>query len=322
MFADDSTFILSHSNLNTLIDLANQEFAKVAQWMRANRLKLHPDKTKFMIFCTHKKPLNLDICKIYLNDNDIDCREQNPNLISELECLNTRNDPSVRFLGIFLDPHLTFKPHISHVARKVSQGLFILRKVKNMLPLSSMIKLYYSMINCHLYYGLPVYGCADISNLKKLVLLQKKAIRIITNSNYNAHTDPLFKKTNILKFTDMVQFLKIDFMHSFCYGLLPNSFDDIWTQICEIDDNLNLNLRNYLHFRIPFTRLHFSERLPLHSFPRSWNSMETDLLCESSKKKFKKNLKALFMNNLPDVVNCSNPYCSSCYSNEIFDHQH
>ena len=34
--------------------------------------------------------------------------------------------------------------------------------------------------------------------LDKLFISQKKAIRLITNSNYNAHTHPLFSKLSIL----------------------------------------------------------------------------------------------------------------------------
>ena len=173
-----------------------------------------------------------------------------------------------------------------------------------------------------MFYALPAYGCAEVSSLNKLTLLQKKAIRLVTNSRYNSHTDPLFKTTNVMKFDDMVQFVKIDFMHSYCHKYLPASFDNVWTQNCEIDADFNLNLRNYLHFRVPFTRLHFSDRLPLHSFPKLYNSLETEMLVENCKKKFKSKLKALFMDKLPETVRCSNPFCNDCYSNnELVDLQ-
>ena len=38
--------------------------------------------------------------------------------------------------------------------------------------------------------------------------LQKRAIRIITLSNFNSHTDPLFKKLNLLKVNDMLALQK------------------------------------------------------------------------------------------------------------------
>ena len=39
-----------------------------------------------------------------------------------------------------------------------------------------------------------------------IITLQKKAIRILTSSNYLATTDPLFVNLNISKFTDIVRY--------------------------------------------------------------------------------------------------------------------
>ena len=106
LFADDSTFLFRNANLQSLIETVNAEFAKVTQWMRANKLKLHPEKTKYIIFCNNKKIVDFNVCKVFLNDNDL-TSIQNPDLITELECLNFSGNPSARFLGVILDPHLT-----------------------------------------------------------------------------------------------------------------------------------------------------------------------------------------------------------------------
>ena len=61
--------ILTH--VMDLIQTANLGFYKLCTWMRANKLKFHPDKTKFMIFfCNNKKKINLDVCKKILDNND------------------------------------------------------------------------------------------------------------------------------------------------------------------------------------------------------------------------------------------------------------
>ena len=43
----------------------------------------------------------------------------------------------------------------------------------------------------------------NTKTINRLNILQKKAIRIITKSRYNAHTSPLFKNLNILKLDDL-----------------------------------------------------------------------------------------------------------------------
>ena len=49
------------------------------------------------------------------------------------------------------------------------------------------------MFNSYIDYGILLWGSAAQTALKPIDVLQKKALRIITNSAYNAHTDPLFK---------------------------------------------------------------------------------------------------------------------------------
>jgi hypothetical protein len=50
LFADDTTLSASGEDLNQLTEYVNNEFQKVCEFFRSNKLSLHPEKTKFMIF--------------------------------------------------------------------------------------------------------------------------------------------------------------------------------------------------------------------------------------------------------------------------------
>ena len=50
LFADDTTLLLSHDDINILTELVNAEFQKVCEFFRINRMVLHPDKTNFILF--------------------------------------------------------------------------------------------------------------------------------------------------------------------------------------------------------------------------------------------------------------------------------
>jgi hypothetical protein len=54
------------------------------------------------------------------------------------------------------------------------------------------------MVHCHLVYGNQIWGCANASLITELYRKQKAAVRIISNSSYRAHTEPIFKQCNIL----------------------------------------------------------------------------------------------------------------------------
>ena len=310
LFADDSSLIFSNQNINNLLNIANIGFKNLCQWMRANKLKLHPSKTKFMIFCNNRKSIPTPLPPLFMIDTD-DSSTQVSEL--QIECLNFSTEPYIRFLGITVDPHLTFKYHIRKISAKISQGLYILRKVQNILPEVALRMMYFSLINSHLYYGLSAYSCTSKTQLKPLVILQKKAIRIISKSRYNAHTDPIFKRLRILKFDDLVKFSIYDFMHSFSNDMLPTSFHDIWAV------KTTLNLRNFLDFNVPFTRLEFSKRLPYHRFPDMWNNMGgcEEYKFEADKKRFHRGIKNYFFYCLPEVVSCHNQFCGYCNLSHI-----
>ena len=57
-----------------------------------------------------------------------------------------------------------------------------------------------------------------------LIKLQKRAIRIITDSKYNSHTEPLLKSLNILKINDIFTIQCLTFFHNYIYDRVPGFF--------------------------------------------------------------------------------------------------
>lgn len=58
----------------------------------------------------------------------------------------------------------------------------------------------------------------------RIFQLQKKAIRIVYKTTYYAHTDPLFKKNNVLKFFDLHKLACIKFYQKYKNDKLPYYF--------------------------------------------------------------------------------------------------
>ena len=260
------------------------------------------------------KKIDLNYCNVFLDNNDINVVMKNENLITPIECLNRTENPHLRFLGLLLDPHLTFKCHITSLAQKLSKSLYILKSVKNLLPAKVLLTLYYSIFHCHILYALPAYGCADQSVLRQILILQKKAVRIISRSHYNSHTEPIFKSLGILQFFDLIEYVKIDFMHAVNKGKAPSSFSTTWGGEHDLVDQFYLDLRNYRNYRVPFARLNFSEKLPLHSFPKAWNNLDHELRDITYKKEFRNKLKDWFLSKLSTNISCNNPFCRDCFS--------
>ena len=118
------------------------------------------------------------------------------------------------FLRITIDEHLDCKVHIDNLSNKIARNVGVLNKLKHFLPVYIMKTLYSSLIASHLQYCTLLWANSHITHIRKLQLLQKKAIRIITSSHYIAHTDSLFSTTTLLKLDDYIQQIRTNTMKS------------------------------------------------------------------------------------------------------------
>ena len=78
---------------------------------------------------------------------------------------------------------------------------------------------------------------------EKYLNYTKKAVRYICNAAYNAHTDPLFKSLDILKFQDLYTFLSNTLMFQITLGMHPETILSHFTRSKNFDRNLEYILR-------------------------------------------------------------------------------
>ena len=125
-----------------------------------------------------------------------------------------------------IDEHLSWKPHIQKISNKIARTLDIICRLKNFLPTDILRILYDSLILPHLQYSVLSWGF----KMGRLDKLQKRAVRIISNSRYNSHTDPLFKKFNLLKLKDLFEQNVLKLFYKYRNNMLPfyvsNMFSD------------------------------------------------------------------------------------------------
>ena len=181
MYADDTTLycnIDQHVNENDI----NVELAKLSEWLGASKLALNISKTKFMVFHTSNKAVKYPNLKI--NNTDIE------------------HVFEFNFLGVIFNSHMNWNTHINYIATKISKIVGILYRLKDIYPQSVLLTRYNSLILPHFHYCLLLWG-SSIKENHPLHLLQKKAVRIIDNSHYIAHTEPICKVHRLLKLPDM-----------------------------------------------------------------------------------------------------------------------
>jgi len=316
MFADDTTLLASNSNIETLFEIVNQEFYKVVTFFRDNKLALHPKKTNFLLYSNSHTAKSTRL-NLFINNCNPGETFDNALATPITRVHGTDQDPAVKFLGVYFDPELNFKYHISLMRGKISSGLFFLRSVKNLLEPKALTSLYYSLIHSHIIYGIQVWTSCNQGLINDIFKLQKKAIRIIHSAAYNCHTESLFSKSKILPLPDLIYFFKIQFMQQYVNGFLPKIFDNTWLTFETRRQNLNIYhaLRNSDNLYLPFARLTSSSKHPFFLFPRLWqNFNEESIKILRNKIQFNSNLKKFLINKLNPNFTCNRLMCPHCSS--------
>ena len=147
-----------------------------------NRLSLNIDKTNFLIFHPYNKPLKQHVT-IKINKKAIKEKEY------------------IKYLGVLVDSSLSWKYQISSFTQKISRSIGVMYKLRPFLPLSVMKNVYYSLIYSHIIYAIEVWGSAFKTELDKILILQKRVMRLMTFKDVFPATpgplqsaDPIFVK--------------------------------------------------------------------------------------------------------------------------------
>ncbi len=83
LFADDTTCLATDTHLPSLINRVNLELQKLANWFRDNKIAVNTLKTKFILFHTKGKPVNIATNSFFYNvftksTGKIHCRYEAP----------------------------------------------------------------------------------------------------------------------------------------------------------------------------------------------------------------------------------------------------
>ena len=171
----------------------NYEIKILVEWLRANKLSLNESKTELIIFHSpYKKAPSITI------------------KINSFKLVRTKY---VNYLGILIDEVLSWNKQFEKLLSKLSSTIGALSKLRYFTPSNVLKSVYYGLFYSHVLYGCFLWQYSSRANIESLVKLQKKCIRMITFSEFNAHTEPLFYDQEILKIEDIFkyQLLKLVF---------------------------------------------------------------------------------------------------------------
>ena len=163
IYADDTTLITTTEKKEEITIEAERHMMQAKHWFDANKLTLNEAKTENITFTMDRWQ---------------------------------KAEMPVRFLGIELDPRLSWASHIEKLAKTLSKITFAIRRVERTAGLEAARVAYMSMFHARMLYGIETWGHSI--HTKTILLLQKRAVRSLTSEHPMTHAKPLFKRHNIL----------------------------------------------------------------------------------------------------------------------------
>ena len=162
----------------------NKDLRDLSFWLNANKIAINVAKTEIILLKTGNKNYDADL-KIKL------CRER------------IHASQYVKYLSVFIDENLNWKKHIDEISTKLIKDNAMLSKLRHFVNKDILLSVYYGIFHSHLAYLCLVWGQAKFS-LNRITLLPKRAIRILHSAAYRDHTSPLFHRSKVLKFVDIL----------------------------------------------------------------------------------------------------------------------
>ena len=209
LFADDTNIYYESSDLFNIQKILNREFRKVRKWLEANRLALNIEKTKFVLFHSSQHKLTQTIV-LKIGKNKI------------------KLETHVRFLGVLLDSALSWRYHLTELSKKLTRTVGLFYKIRHYVPQDTLLLLYHAIFAPFLAYGVPVWGLTYPSLLNPISVLQNKILRVITFSDKNAPSIPIFHSLKVLRFNDIITMHIVSFVYECVHNLSPAYFSNFF----------------------------------------------------------------------------------------------
>ena len=274
LFADDTSLLYHHKNLNTLKIKAESGAKKVYDWLISNKLSISWEKTHFVIYHSTKRKAEG---------------------IQELSVYNfsIKRVNHVVYLGMRIDEHLKWDKHVGHVCNNLSKNFHMFYTIRNLLTDQLKKQLYYSLVHSRILYGIEIYGACSGTLLNKVIVMQNKLLKILYNRPFRTSTNELHAELKLLKVRDIYNVNILKFVYESINKNSIIQFHDYFLKHHRLHDHDTRNENNLYH-RIMNTK--YGESTLSFKGTELWNLLDNSIQKSKSIGIFKKCIKEKCLN--------------------------
>ena len=218
-FAEDTHLLNINDSAKRVRKQLKVDLKLLWNWLLANKSSLNRQTTIMILFQKPNRKINWK-WNVRLNGYKLTLSDQ------------------IKYLGLYLDKHLNGHYQSKLVMQKLARAIGMLSKVRHYVNKAELKNIYHAIFESHLRYGCQIWFLSSTQFIReKIEKLQKKALRIMSFSDFKEPSSPLFKEWKILKIKDIVEIQNCLLCYSFLKGKLPKSFDNFLQRCSDIHSN-------------------------------------------------------------------------------------
>ena len=190
-YADDTNMSATAKSVTEIGDKLTSDCEKVSHWMRANKLKLNPDKTHILTMGTQERLRTLPESVQVTMDNVV--LEEDP---FHCELL----------LGCQIEANLKWHQQVSSLLAKLRNRLTGLAHLRYICPFHIRKTVTEGIFNSVMVYCLPLFGGLDKGQIQDIQVLQNKAARLVCHAPPRTKRAVLFEKMGWLSVNQLISY--------------------------------------------------------------------------------------------------------------------
>ena len=204
----------------------------------------------------------------------------------------------VKCLGVLIDENLSWKYHIAYLASKMSKIIGIIARLRHFVPLTILRHIHISLIQTYLSYGIVAWGQSAKTNRNKILVLQKRALRLMYFCDYKCHAVPYFLSSRFLPL-DFLYFKSVALlMHDISNDLSPPNIANLFATQASIHSHRTRSSSRGDYFVEP-SRLDKQIKSFSRNGVKIWNSLPCEIR-HLSKNKFKIKIHDMLLQRLSE----------------------
>lgn len=290
LYADDAALVNIHTTEAAIENTVKADMMQIIKYLNRRKMLLNASKTSFMLISSPlKKPMLSDTMNI-----------GGGLTISRVKVF--------KYLGLYIDEHLDWHEHTSHLNRKLAATNGVLWKLRHVLPFNAKMQVYNALFMAHLTYMIPLWGFSSHKSIKHLQVLQNRALRNI------------FKLPRLQNRVEMYGHLVHNNLplRAICLAntamFMYNAMhSNVRTNIIfeNVGIKTNRRLRNAQELRTPQSHNKYGQQSMVSVGPSVFNHLPEEIKNAAHHHNFKKKLKSILH---------SENFIEKCFDNNFLNH--